>query len=473
MEKLFITPNEIIGADDSESIQNAVSLAQKEGINKVVIPRINKRTGKALWTISRTVRLPSDMTVVLDNCFMQMADDVAAGFFCSETLFTDKGTKKEYRLRNIHIKGEGTAVLDGGRPSEINEETQFEIGTPVRINTPIFFMNVEDFSVENVRILHQRYWGMRFEFCSRGVIRDIYVEAIKDRRNQDGINLRNGCHDVLIENVSGQSGDDLIALSAIDTDIPTGFGESGNDYSVIVEGMDWDIHDVTIRNIWGSPITHPLVALRNHNGAKIYNIHMENLHDTANIRAGMDTHRERYAIVHIGDNIYYRISRQVMGDTHNITVKDVYLNHTVAAVQVGGTVKNMSVSNVHAAGECRAILTVIGDNWGDDVYGVKMDGVDIDGVYMTANGENSSVIDLPFMMEGDYVKGLSVRNAHLENVGRFAIVHENCSEFDVHTENIRFINSSDKVEYTDQKIRIKRAERNLPPFKSTVKRDDM
>jgi polygalacturonase len=473
MIERYITPNDTIRENDSASIQAAVDLAKSEGLNKVVIPRINLRTNEAKWVISETVKLPSDMTVVLSDSFMQMADDVVGGFFKSETLFTPDGTSPEKRMRNIHIIGEGRAVLDGGKPTELNEETQKALGVPVRLNTPIFFMNVERFSVENIEILHQRYWGMRFEFCSKGVIRDIYIEVIKDRRNQDGINLRNGCHDILIENVSGQSGDDLIALSAIDTDLPTGFGESGNDYSVIVEGMDWDIHDITIRNIWGSPITHPLVALRNHNGAKIYNIHMENLHDTASIRKGMDSDRERYAMVHIGDNIYYRISRQVMGDTHNITVKDVYLNHTVAAVQVGGTVKNMSVSNVHAAGECRAILTVVGDNWGDDVYGVKMDGVDVDGVYMVASGDDSSVVDLPFMMEGDYVKGLSVRNAHLENVDRLALVHENCAEFDISTQNIRLTNSSDKIEYTDRKIKIKRAERNLPPFKSTVKREDI
>jgi hypothetical protein len=33
--------------------------------------------------------------------------------------------------------------------------------------------------------------------------------------NQDGIDLRLGCHDILIENISGQTDDDLIALTAI------------------------------------------------------------------------------------------------------------------------------------------------------------------------------------------------------------------------------------------------------------------
>ena len=470
MIKQFITPNDTFGNDDSESIQRAVELAKAQNLNKVVIPRINARTGEAKWIISRTVRLPSDMTVILDNCFMQMADGVAGGFFCSETLFTDKGTKLDYRMKNIHIKGCGEAILDGGRPTEINEETQTKLGIPVRLNSPIFFMNVEGFSVENVKIHHQRYWGMRFEFCSQGVVRDISFKVIRDRRNQDGIDIRNGCHDILIENVSGQSGDDLIALSAIDTDLKEGFGIT---HPVIVEGHDWDIHDVTIKNVFASPVTHPLVALRNHNGAKMYNIHIENLHDTSMLYPAYEGERERYAIVHIGDNIYFKTKMQEMGDTHDITVKDIYYNHTRSALLVGGTVKNLFAENLHGGGEASSALTVIGDKWGDDVYGVKVENLTMQNVYLNSEKDNASLIDLSYMIEGDYVKGLTVRGAVLENVKRLAIVHENCKPFDVKADGLSLTNASDKIEYTDQKVKIKRAERNLPPFASPFKRDDI
>jgi len=436
----------------------------------VVIPRVNSRTGECKWMINEPVRLPSDITVILDNCFMQMEDDVVGGFFCSETLFTDKGTKLEYRMHNIHIKGLGEAILDGGRPTVINEDTQKTLGIPVRLNTPIFFMNVEGFSVENIKIHHQRYWGMRFQFCSNGVIRDIYFKVIRDRRNQDGINLRNGCHHILLENIAGQTGDDLIALSAIDTDVPTGYGESGNDYSVIVEDHDWDIHDVTIRNIWGSPVTHPLVALRNHNGAKMYNIHIENLHDNEMLYPAYEGEQERYALVHIGDNIYYRISRQKMGDTHNITIKDIYCSHTRSAVQVGGTVKNMYVSNIHGGNEASSVMTVVGDNWGDDVYGVDMENVILDGIFLESSKDNASVIDFQYMEQGNRIKNLVVRNAFLENVQKMAIVHENCTEFDIKTDNIC---GTEKVEWTNQAVKLRRADKDFSPFVSTISRDDI
>ena len=432
MERLFVTPNETMGECDSASIQNAVDLAKKEGINKVVIPRMNMRTGTDEWIITETVKLPSEMTVVLDNCFMQMADDVVGGFFKSENLFTDWGTDPEKRMHGIHLVGVGNATLDGGLPTALNEGTQEEMGIPVRLNSPIFFMNVEDFSVENLRILHQRYWGMRFQFCSRGVIRNIFFDVCRDRRNQDGINLRNGCHDILIENVSGQTGDDMIALSAIDRK-SSGIFEK---YDLIVKGESWDIHDVTVRNVSGAAILHPLVTLRNHNGAKIYNIHIENLKDTAQTQPAYEegnpwphydlggyTYGKRFGLVLIGSNTYYETPAE-HGDTYNVTVKDLYCIYSSAAVVLGSTVKNLTVSNVLASGKCRAILTTGLNDWGDDVLGVKLEGMILDGVNFDCKQKDAAIIEFPYMREGDFIKRMLVSNVVASGVDILARVHK-------------------------------------------------
>ncbi len=431
MEKFYITPNDTVGVTDSESIQNAVALARAEGINKIVIPRINRRSGSAEWIITETVRLPSNFTVVLDNCFMQMADDVVGGFFCSENLFTDWGTDPEKKMYNIHIKGEGTPVLDGGKPTVLNEGTQNDMGIPVRLNSPIFFINVEGFSIENISITHHRYWGMRFQFCSRGTVRNIFFDCCRDRRNQDGINLRNGCHDILIENVTGQTGDDMIALSAIDRE-PTGIFK---DYDTIVKGESWDIHDVTVRNISGAAILHPLVTLRNHNGAKIYNIHIENIKDTAETQPAYEEGNpwphydidgyvfgKRYGLVLIGSNTYYKTAAE-HGDTYNITVKDLYCTYSSAAVVLGSTVKNLTVSNVHATDKCRAILTTGLNDWGDDVLGVKLEGAILDGVNFDCKQENAAIIEFPYMRDGDFIKRMIISNVVADGVDILARVH--------------------------------------------------
>jgi len=418
----YISPNTTLGATDSESIQNAVDLAAEKGINKVVIPRINARTGDAEWVIDKTVRLPSEMCVILDNCYMVMADDVVGGFFCSDNLFTERGTRLEERMSGITIRGEGAAVLDGGNPTELNEATQKRLGVPVRLNTPIFFINVDGFKVENISIINQRYWGMRFEFCARGIIRDIFFSVCQDRRNQDGINLRNGCHDILIENIHGQTGDDTIALSAIDTDKPVGFNI---DYPVIVKGHDWDIHDVVIRNISSAAIRHPLVALRNHNGAKIYNITIENLNDTAELRPAMSSDFERYALVCIGNNSYAAIRPSEMGETYNITIRNIHARYSARAVYTQATLRDSLISGVYASGDCKSIIATTPDGWANAKAGVKMENVTIENVYFRPdNKEESQLIDFSVMRDGDYVKNLYLNNINMSGVGKLALLDD-------------------------------------------------
>ena len=416
----FISPNDTIGASDSASIQNAVDLAKEKGINKVVIPKINARTGDAEWIIDTTIRLPSEMTVVLDNCYMLMADDVVSGFFCSDNLFTERGTDPDERMHGITIRGEGLAILDGSNPTQLNEATQNQLGIPVRINTPIFFINVEGFKVENISITNQRYWGMRFEFCAKGIIRDVFFSVSHDRRNQDGINLRNGCHDILIENIHGQTGDDMIALSAIDTDVQKGFNIT---HPVIVKGMDWDIHDVTIRNVSGAAIRHPLVALRNHNGAKIYNITIENLKDTDIIREAESTEFERYALVLIGNNSYAGIRHAEMGDTYNINVRDLNVNYSTRAVCIQSTLRDSMISGIMAGGECRSIIATTPDGWASAKSGAKIENLTISDVFFRPTDEESSkLIDFSVMRAGDYVKNLYLSNVNMFGVGALAVI---------------------------------------------------
>ena len=44
--KNYLTPNEYIESCDSDSIQKAINSAASQGINKVIIPRRNERTGE-------------------------------------------------------------------------------------------------------------------------------------------------------------------------------------------------------------------------------------------------------------------------------------------------------------------------------------------------------------------------------------------------------------------------------------------
>ena len=72
---------------DSAMIQAAVDEAAKYGA-AVVIPRYNERTGACCWVIDKTLLLPNDITIYLDDCFLTLADGVYENIFRNELAFT-------------------------------------------------------------------------------------------------------------------------------------------------------------------------------------------------------------------------------------------------------------------------------------------------------------------------------------------------------------------------------------------------
>ncbi|MBO5743769.1 MAG: hypothetical protein J6R68_05755, partial [Clostridia bacterium] len=237
----YITPNDegVMSSSDSVSIQNAIDKAAISGANKVIIPRHNKRSEGFEWIIDKTILLPDNICLVLDNCYMRLADDVFCNMLSNKNCRTEKGKTKEGTNYNIIIEGRGKATLDGGKYNGISELNYDKVNGPhITNNCTLFMTNVDGFSVRGVKFINQRYWAMTFLFCRNGKISDIdfmadhncvdsegnpcnYLSRKFPYRgikvlNADGIDLRAGCHDVIVENITGFTQDDTIALTAID-----------------------------------------------------------------------------------------------------------------------------------------------------------------------------------------------------------------------------------------------------------------
>lgn len=320
-----------IKESDSLTIQAAIERACELKENKIVIPRINARTGEALWEIGETIFLPSDFTLILDNCHLRMADGVYCNMFCNKNAYT----KECEEQKNIVIAGIGNVILDGGTPNGLTEKTSSSNGLPGIINnTMIFFRNVSGFSVENIHIKEQRWWGMTFMYCEQGRISNIGFSATNIVPNQDGIDLRVGCHDIIIENITGKTGDDTIALTAVT-------GRLYQDFKT--ENKNDDIYNVIIRNVSASVTGgHHIVRLLNHDGIKLYNILIDGIMDRSeNVKAK--------AALKIGDSRYSKIRRAVLHETHNITARNI-ISKAKAAVLLGGTVSDSYFSNIQQYG---------------------------------------------------------------------------------------------------------------------------
>ncbi len=388
----FISPNEFCFLkDDAAMIQAAADKARQTGA-AVVIPRRNMRTGKDIWLLPRAVKLYTGSSVCLENCHLRQADGCFDNLFKNSAARTEAGKLLSERQYDIRIWGTGNAVMDGGIPNGTTErnlkagtapkEAYFAHPDTMIVNCLIHFSNTERVVIENLRIINQRYWAVTFHYSAQVRISDIHFVSCAHVPNQDGIDLRAGCSGFIIENISGYTQDDTVALT--DLQRPGNF-----DNYCKVEGMEDDIHHVVIRNVTSNTVCAQ-VRLLNQFGNKIYNVIIENVQNYAEtdpslpgaagyayrIPNGRDYYMdsettwavpEKYwstfekndfragASVRIGENGYFDPDNPDTvakpGDTYNITVRNVQSRCRIAAA-VSCTLFDSLIDNIQCFGDC-------------------------------------------------------------------------------------------------------------------------
>lgn len=214
----------------------------------------------------------------------------------------------EDALHDIRIIGRNGAALDGGVHNGLTEKTMQRNGLPhVLYNTLIYLRNVNRFEVSGLKLSNLRYWGVTFAYCSCGSVRELCFDAANDVPNQDGIDCRVGCHDIVAENIGGRTGDDCFAATALLWDRQ-------------ITGLSPDIHHITVRNFRVECTGgHGLIRLLNQDGIRLHDILIENIYDTAIDSGGPSC----IAAVRIGDKSYSKERLAVKGETYGITVKNV------------------------------------------------------------------------------------------------------------------------------------------------------
>ena len=359
---MSITVNETIGKNDSESITLAIKKAKEEGVNSVLIPKLNERTGENKWVIEETIYLPSDIEIIIDNAFLVLADNVYANMFANEKVKEEGERTLSDEQKNITIRGVGGACLSGGNYNGLSESTSLKNGLPhISKNTMILMVNVRNLTVENIRIEKQRWWGIT-NICVRdSVFRNINFCADLSRidengvhyenelprnygetyiKNADGLDLRVGCNNILIENITGFTEDDSVALTAL--------GGFETRLGYIVTDKETDIHDVKIRNVATDSYICSNVRLLNENGHKIYNIDIDGVTDMRK----RNEYKSQYN-VRIGDSAdaYAKTRHSVMGEIYNISVRNVYGNGSYA-VGMCKFLKDSLIDNIIGGEEC-------------------------------------------------------------------------------------------------------------------------
>ncbi len=363
----YISANSTIGSTDSESIKAAIALAKEQGTNKVVIPRINERTGEESWIIDDTIELPSDIEILIDDAHLVLASGKYLNMFKAVAKTGENGSTVADTIKNIAIRGKGRATLDGGEYNGLGEKNARALGLDIYYNTTLLFFNVDGLSVENLSIVNQRWWGVTNVYVRNATYRNIRFNADFSRidengvhhpdqypekydevyvKNADGIDLRIGCNNFLIENITGFTEDDSVALTAL------GNGEIKRGY--FVPELESAIHDVKIKNV----VTDSFCAnvrLLNGNGHKLYNIELDGIASLLSDKRTADHgFKDRNnSTVRIGD-MSYTADYPDPDQVNNITIRNVS-SEAACAITLCNGISDLTIENVTVHGGYAAI----------------------------------------------------------------------------------------------------------------------
>ena len=391
----MVNANDFNGLTDIDVIEAAVKGRGSDGIVVISERKSEIEAERNYWLIDRAILLPENTTVLLENCKIKLSDKCRDNFFRSAN--SGIGIAFPERIKNIHIKGIGSCLLEGadhpravGDGSKIlanpcpyekediikyahwvpeerkksgkltfSDRHDYSYGTDCdkEGETPkgdwrgigILFANVEDFSIENVSLKDYHCWGISLEECACGKVSGINFDArmhkeidgmCHNMENQDGVDIRNGCHDILISDITGNTGDDLVALTAIAR--KREFKPGGSLGYTHVMHNDWtkrekDIYNITIRNIVGTSSLCVLLRFLSAE-ANIYNVVADGIIDTT----PDDLRKGGTILIGEPDEAYGTVYPD---STRNIIINNVISNRC-RAIMIRGYLSDSVISNI-------------------------------------------------------------------------------------------------------------------------------
>jgi polygalacturonase len=340
-----VTPNDFQDGTDSARIEAAIAAAVKTGERSVEIPRMNRQSGQPLWLIERAILLPSDFTLVLRDCLVRLAPGAR------DNLIRNAGATREplETNENIRILGVGNAVLSGGTEAHFDPPGDRSGWRTIGI----LLCGVKQFAIEGFTLEETQAWAVSVENgCAYGRIANLNFRNSNKYPNQDGVDIRKGCHDILIENITGVTGDDTVALTGLRNEPAKDHpGRRAMQVGGNAPRPDDDIYNITIRNVRAKVAGgHHIVRLLNQDGIKLYNVFISDVMDAS----GPQDPRVS-AGVKIGDTRYWSMSQCQLGDTFNIFVDNV-LTRGKTGVKIQGPLKNAVLRNIVGYDGCTNLV---------------------------------------------------------------------------------------------------------------------
>jgi len=308
---------------DSQAIQKMIIDAKNAGVTEVCIPETNPRDGSNVWMIGSDIKVPSGMTVYVDNCVLKLCKYSYCNIFTNETGWSS-GRTIDNEDKDIHLVGLGNATLNGSIFNGLNERTVSADYMPSLYKNHLIYMrNVNGFSITGFHIVEGRYWTMNIAYCRNGEISYIDYNCNNTVRTNDILDIKHGTNNLYIHHLTGKGGDDGVAMNEI-------FGYYTS--RMPVEGKSTDVWDIRIEDCAYRLIEQSsMVRLLAHDGFKIHDITIKNMYDTS---INFTSSRPRTGVL-VGDTQYMQVEAMKAGDITGIVVDNFKTKSAYGTVQIG------------------------------------------------------------------------------------------------------------------------------------------
>ena len=322
--------------------------AEQVGADCSELPRRLVVTGAHM--IHEAVWLPSGFTLELVGAHLTQAP----GTFCN--IFRADNAEDVAIVGKPGADGK-PSTLDGGEYNGLHEKNARREGRPpIWVNNMILFTNVKRFRVEGLHMANQRWWASNFVGCSEGTIRHLsfladHTSVTEDGtvldvlrtgkyheirvKNADGVDLRAGCHDIVIEDITGFTEDDTVALTCLPGRLEKAF---------LPPDAEFAIRDITVRNVHSSSYCS-IVRLLAQGGTHMHRILVEDVSDTSDGETYYTGHA--HTVVNLGDCHAYSKPQATPDTMTDITIRKVGTH--VEPLLVRGAVSRLTAESI---GDC-------------------------------------------------------------------------------------------------------------------------
>nr|WP_315299984.1 hypothetical protein [Raoultella terrigena] len=347
LAKFTVSPNQFDGATQHYRIQAALDFLDRrggEGVLELGVDTISNPS-TSTWVRGSALLMHDNLTLSLNSATLKLADGVFDNIIRNKGIVFDPENPNGVALelnenRNIKIIGSGKdeCFIEGPdvpytAPHPINGGEPVEwVGDFFGWRTiGILLANCKNYEMSGFTMRKTTCWGISQERGCDGMhLHDIGFDTTV--KNGDGIDFRMGCRNGLVENISGSTSDDTVAMTAL-LNWQTSYPSGNYIWPLQVSGdashpLGNNIENITVRNIKSSSLANQ-VRLLITNGAKMNNITVSDIEDSGVVAVTQ-------VIVQTGA---YGAPSQ-LGDMTNITVNGIVSNYSNLPLNVDVPIKD-------------------------------------------------------------------------------------------------------------------------------------